>query len=134
MFKSKIHRAVITDADLEYEGSITLDEDLMEAADIAEFEAVHVWNVTRGTRLETYALRGPRGSRVCCINGAAAHLVKKGDKVIIATFTDVEESLVRTWEPTVVLVDEDNRILDPRLKEIAGPARRTSWTPASARA
>lgn len=134
MFKSKIHRAVITDADLEYEGSITLDEDLMEAADIAEFEAVHVWNVTRGTRLETYALRGPRGSRVCCINGAAAHLVKKGDKVIIATFTDVEESLVRTWEPIVVLVDEDNRILDPRLKEIAGPARRTSWTPASARA
>jgi aspartate 1-decarboxylase len=134
MFKSKIHRAVITDADLEYEGSITLDEDLMEAADIAEFEAVHVWNVTRGTRLETYALRGPRGSRVCCINGAAAHLVKKGDKVIIATFTDVEESLVRTWEPIVVLVDEDNRILDPRLKESAGPARRTSWTPASARA
>jgi len=134
MFKSKIHRAVITDADLEYEGSITLDEDLMEAADIAEFEAVHVWNVTRGTRLETYALRGPRGSRVCCINGAAAHLVKKGDKVIIATFTDVEESLVRTWEPTVVLVDEENRILDPRLKEIAGPARRTSWTPESARA
>lgn len=134
MFKSKIHRAVITDADLEYEGSITLDEDLMEAADIAEFEAVHVWNVTRGTRLETYALRGPRGSRVCCINGAAAHLVKKGDKVIIATFTDVEEASVRTWEPTVVLVDEDNRILDPRLKEIAGPARRTSWTPASARA
>ena len=134
MFKSKINRAVITDADLEYEGSITLDEDLMEAADIAEFEAVHMWNVTRGTRLETYALRGPRGSRVCCINGAAAHLVKKGDKVIIATFTDVEESLVRTWEPTVVLVDEDNRILDPRLKEIAGPARRTSWTPASARA
>lgn len=129
LFKSKIHRAVITDADLEYEGSVTIDEDLMDAADIVEFEAVHVWNVTRGTRLETYALRGPRGSKVCCINGAAAHLAKKGDRVIIATFTDVPEDQVRAWEPTVVLVDEQNRILDPRLKEIAGPARRTSWTP-----
>jgi aspartate 1-decarboxylase len=127
MFKSKIHRAVVTDADLEYEGSITIDEDLLEAADIAEYEAVHVWNVTRGTRLETYALRGPRGSRVCCINGAAAHLMKKGDRVIIATFTDVEEALVRSHEPTVVLVDEQNRILDPNMKEVPGPMRRTSW-------
>lgn len=129
MFKSKIHRAVVTDADLEYEGSVTIDEDLMEAADIVEHEAVHIWNVTRGTRLETYALRGPRGSRVCCINGAAAHLMKKGDKVIIATFTDVEESLVASWEPTVVLVNENNDIVDPSLKEIPGPRRRTSWEP-----
>ena len=121
MFKSKIHRAAITDADLEYEGSVTLDEDLMDAADIAEFEAVHIWNVTRGTRLETYALRGERGSKVCCVNGAAAHLMKKGDRVIIATFTNVEEEAVRTWEPTVVLVNERNSIVDPRLKEIAGP-------------
>ena len=131
MFKSKLHRAVITDADLEYEGSITLDENLMEAADIREYEAVHVWNVTRGTRLETYALKGPRGSRVCCINGAAAHLMKKGDRVIVATFTEVAEERVDTWEPTVVLVDERNDIVDPKLKEIAGPARRTSWTPPS---
>jgi aspartate 1-decarboxylase len=129
MFKSKIHRAVITDADLEYEGSVTIDEDLMELADIVENEAVHIWNVTRGTRLETYALRGPRGSRVCCINGAAAHLMKKGDKVIIATFTDVEEELVRTWEPRVVLVDEHNQVIDGALKEIPGPRKRTSWTP-----
>lgn len=129
MFKSKIHRAVVTDADLEYEGSVTIDENLMEAADIVEHEAVHIWNVTRGTRLETYALRGPRGSKVCCINGAAAHLMKKGDKVIIATFTDVEESLVASWEPTVVLVDENNDIVDPSLKEIPGPRRRTSWEP-----
>lgn len=129
MFKSKIHRAVITDADLDYEGSVTLDEELMEMADIVEYEAVHIWNVTRGTRLETYALKGPRGSRVCCINGAAAHLMAKGELVIIATFTDVPEDQVRTWEPTVVLVDKDNNVVDPRLKEIAGPMRRTSWTP-----
>lgn len=124
MFKSKIHRAVITDADLEYEGSITIDADLLEAADIREFEAVHVWNVTRGTRLETYALRGARGSGVCCINGAAAHLARRGDRVIVATFTNVEEDALANYEPTVVLVDGDNRIVDPRLKEIAGPARR----------
>lgn len=126
MFKSKLHRAVITHADLEYEGSVTLDPDLMEAADIAEYEQVALWNVTRGTRLETYALRGDRGSRVCCVNGAAAHLMHPGDRIIIATFTDVAEEQVRTWEPTVVLVDEDNRIVDPALKEIAGPKRRYS--------
>jgi aspartate 1-decarboxylase len=124
MFKSKIHRAVITDADLEYEGSVTIDADLLEAADIREYEAVHVWNVTRGTRLETYALRGARGSGVCCINGAAAHLARRGDRVIIATFTDVSEERVADWEPTVVLVDESNQIVEPRLREIAGPARR----------
>lgn len=126
MFKSKLHRAVITHADLEYEGSVTLDEDLMEAADIVEFEQVAIWNVTRGTRLETYALKGDRGSRVCCVNGAAAHLMEPGDRVIIATFTDVPEERVRTWEPTVVLVDENNDIVDPALKEIAGPKRRRS--------
>lgn len=126
MFKSKLHRAVITHADLEYEGSVTLDEDLMEAADIVEFEQVAIWNVTRGTRLETYALKGDRGSRVCCVNGAAAHPMEPGDRVIIATFTDVPEERVRTWEPTVVLVDENNDIVDPALKEIAGPKRRRS--------
>jgi aspartate 1-decarboxylase len=129
MFKSKIHRAVITDADLDYEGSVTIDEDLMDAADIAEFEEVHIWNVTRGTRLQTYALRGPRGSRVCCINGAAAHLMARGEMVIIATFTDVPEEKVRTWEPTVVLVNARNEIVDPALKEIAGPQRRATWSP-----
>lgn len=126
MFKSKLHRAVITDADLEYEGSVTLDPDFLEAADIAEFEMVHIWNVTRGTRLETYALAGDRGTKVCCVNGAAAHLMKKGDRVIIATFTDVAEEEVAGWEPTVVLVDENNNIVDPKLKEIAGPRRRVS--------
>ena len=85
MFLSKIHRATITHADLEYEGSVTIDTDLMDAADILEHEAVHIWNVTQGTRLMTYALRGPRGSGVICINGAAAHLNKPGDLCIIAT-------------------------------------------------
>ena len=126
MFKSKIHRAVITDADLEYEGSVTIDPELMDAADIAEYEAVNIWNVTRGTRLETYALRGEPGSRVCCVNGAAAHLMRKGDTVIIATFHDVEEEAVEGYEPTVVLVDPNNEIVNPRLKEIAGPMRRTA--------
>lgn len=124
MFRSKIHRATVTDADLEYEGSVTVDTDLLDAAGIAEYEAVHIWNVTRGTRLETYALKGARGTGVCCVNGAAAHLVRKGDRVIIATFAHAPDEAVATWEPTVVLVDDLNRIIDPRLKEIAGPARR----------
>lgn len=124
MFKSKIHRAVITDADLEYEGSITLDPELLDAADIREFELVHIWNVTRGTRLQTYALRGEPGSRVCCINGAAAHLMKKGDKVIIATFTDLSEEECQGFVPKVVMVDEQNRIKDAAATEVPGPMRR----------
>jgi aspartate 1-decarboxylase len=130
MFKSKIHRAAVTEADLHYEGSVTLDEDLLEAADIREHEMVHIWNVTRGTRLETYALRGERGSKVCCINGAAAHLMQKGDRVIIATFADVAEEALEGYTPTVVLVDEHNNIVDPNLKEIPGPARREAMTQA----
>lgn len=126
MFKSKLHRAVITDADLEYEGSVTLDANFMEAADIIEHEYVHIWNVTRGTRLQTYALNGDRGSKVCCVNGAAAHLMKKGDRVIIATFTDVADDQLEGWQPTVVLVDENNNIVDPNLREIPGPRRRVS--------
>lgn len=83
IFKSKIHRARVTQAALDYEGSVTIDAALMEAANIASFEAVHIWNVTRGTRLVTYAIEGPRGSGTICINGAAAHLNQPGDVVII---------------------------------------------------
>jgi aspartate 1-decarboxylase len=126
MFKSKIHRAVITDADLEYEGSVTLDPELMRAADIREYERVHIWNVTRGTRLETYALAGDEGSRVCCVNGAAAHLMKKGDLVIIATFADIAEEELEDYQPTVVLVDEHNRVKDPKAVEVPGPLRRSA--------
>ncbi len=111
MFRSKIHRATITHADLDYEGSVTIDEALLEAADILEFEAVHVWNVTRGTRLQTYALRGPRGSGVICINGAAAHHNKPGDIVILATFGELAEAEAKTHVPKVVRVDGKNRLL-----------------------
>lgn len=126
MFKSKLHRATVTHADVEYEGSVTIDEDLLDAADIAEFEAVHVWNVTNGSRLMTYALKGPRGSRVICINGAAAHLTKPGDRVIIATFCELDDEERKEFAPTVVLLDEENRIKDPSATEVPGPLRRVS--------
>ncbi len=125
-FKSKIHRATVTHADLEYEGSVTIDEDLLDAAGIWEYEAVHVWNVTRGTRLQTYALKGQRGSGIVCINGAAAHLNKPGDTVILATFAELEESEARSFKPTVVLVNTQNRIVAKDAVEVAGPARRVT--------
>ena len=124
MFKSKIHRATVTQADLHYEGSVTIDENLLDAADILEHEWVAIWNVTNGERIETYALRGERGSGVICINGAAAHRFTPGDIVIIATRTQLPDAQARRFEPTVVLVDGENRIVNPKLKEIAGPARR----------
>jgi aspartate 1-decarboxylase len=124
LFKAKIHRATVTQADLDYEGSVTIDSNLLRAADILPFEKVAVWNVTRGTRLETYALEGEAGSGVICINGAAAHLNKPGDLVILATFAEVEEHEAVNWKPTVVFVDEKNRIVPGRSEEIPGPARR----------
>ncbi|BDG03962.1 aspartate 1-decarboxylase [Anaeromyxobacter oryzae] len=124
LFKSKIHRATVTHADLEYEGSVSIDEDLMEAAEILEYEAIHIWNITRGTRLQTYAIKGQRGSGIICINGAAAHLNKPGDMVILATFAEFEESEARSYKPTVVLVDKANKIVAKDAVEVAGPARR----------
>ncbi len=126
LFKSKIHRATVTHADLEYEGSVTIDQDLMEAANICEYEAIHVWNITRGTRLQTYAITGQRGSGIICINGAAAHLNKPGDMVILATFAEFEEAEARELEPTVVLVDAKNRIVAKDVVEVPGPARRVT--------
>ena len=123
MFKSKIHRANVTDADLNYEGSVTISGELMDAAKIFEHEQVHIWNVTRGTRLVTYALRGDDNSGVICINGAAAHRAQPGDKVIISTFAEVPQAEVANWKPTVVLVDESNRIADLEYAETAGPKR-----------
>ena len=123
-FKSKIHRATVTHADLDYEGSVSIDEDLMDAAGIWEYEAVHVWNITRGTRLQTYAIRGERGSGIICINGAAAHLNRPGDMVILATFAELEESEARSFVPSVVLVDAKNRMVAKDVTEVAGPARR----------
>ncbi len=120
VLRSKIHGATVTQADLEYEGSITLSPELLAAADMAEFEAVHVWNVTRGTRLETYTILGRPGSPDVCINGAAAHLVSPGDKVIIACFQEMPESQLEEHEPTVIFVDEKNHIREKRA-EVAGP-------------
>jgi aspartate 1-decarboxylase len=126
LFKSKIHRATVTQADLDYEGSVTIDRDLLRAADILPYEKVAVWNVTRGTRLETYALEGPSGSGVICINGAAAHLNQPGDLVILATFAEVEEAELAGWKPTVVFVDGQNRIVPGISEEIPGPQRRSA--------
>ena len=119
MFKSKIHRATVTEADLEYEGSITIDQDLLDAADILPGEEVHIWDVTNGARLSTYSLSGPRGSGSICINGAAAHLIHPGDKVILATFARMDEVEARNYEPKVVLVDDENRIRTENHKEHA---------------
>jgi aspartate 1-decarboxylase len=123
LFKSKIHRATVTHADLEYEGSVTISGELLDAAEILEHEQVHIWNVTQGTRLVTYALRGDADSGVICINGAAAHLANPGDKVIIATFAEVEAAAAKAWVPTVVFVDGDNRMV-MKDAEVAGPKRR----------
>jgi len=121
IFKSKIHRATVTHADLDYEGSVTIDSDLLDAANILPNEAVHIWNVTRGTRLITYTLPGPRGSGAICINGAAAHLNRPGDLVIIATYADMEVEEARSYVPVVVRVDEKNRILPNDGPELPGP-------------
>lgn len=124
MLKSKIHRATVTHADVDYEGSVTIDPHLLKAADIVPFEEVHVWNVTRGTRLSTYAMEGELNSGVVCINGAAAHLVHPGDLVIIATYCQVEEAQIKHWKPRIVLVDQHNRIKQKDAVEVAGPAWR----------
>ena len=121
MFRSKIHRATVTQADFKYEGSVTINSDLIEAADILPHEEVHVWNVTRGTRLTTYAMAGQRGTGVICINGAAAHLVQPGDVVIIATFTELGEDQAKRHNPLVVLVDDRNQVRDAVLTEVPGP-------------
>ena len=124
MLKSKLHRVTVTHADVDYEGSLTLDAELLAAADILPFEEVHVWNVTRGTRLRTYALVAEPGSGVACVNGAAAHLAQPGDLIIVATFTQMDEAAAHAHRPKVVLVGPDNRIRHADAEEIAGPRRR----------
>jgi aspartate 1-decarboxylase len=125
MFKSKIHRATVTHADLAYEGSVTIDETLMRAADILPYEKVAIWDATNGARIETYALAGEADSGIVCVNGAAARLVQPGDVVILATFAEgVDEAEARTWKPTVVRVDGSNRVLAAApVSEIPGPGR-----------
>src|SRR5688500_6028752 len=118
MFKSKIHRATVTAANRDYEGSLTVDADLLEAADILPYEQIHVWDVTNGARLVTYALPGVRGSGEVCVNGAGAHLVKPGNLVIVATYTLMTGRKARKYEPAVVFVDGANRIADADRAEI----------------
>jgi aspartate 1-decarboxylase len=123
LFKSKIHRATVTDADLEYEGSVTVDEQLMLAADMVPYERVHIWNVTNGSRLETYVLPGPKDSGTICVNGAAARHAHPGDRVIIATFAEVDEAEARNWKPIVVRVDDHNHVVAGPSEELPGPQR-----------
>lgn len=110
ILKSKIHRATVTDAQVEYEGSITIDSGLMEAANILPYEEVHVWNLASGDRLTTYAIPAEPNSGTICVNGAAAKRVHKGDTIIISSFASFNEEEIKGFKPRVVLVDADNSI------------------------
>lgn len=109
MMKSKIHRATVTESNLQYEGSVTIDEGLLEKADIQEYEQVQIYNITNGERFTTYAIKGGRDSGVICINGAAAHKAKKGDMVIIVSYGEYAGEELTNFEPKRVYVDEKNR-------------------------
>lgn len=118
MLKSKIHRANVTDANIDYEGSITLDKKLMLAADIIEYERVLILDVNNGARLETYAIEGPAGKGDVIMNGAAARLVLKGDKIIIMTFSPMEDTEAKAHHPKIVYVNEENTIVNRKDKQI----------------
>ncbi|MEG6586145.1 aspartate 1-decarboxylase [Dendrosporobacter sp. 1207_IL3150] len=123
MFKSKLHRATVTEACLNYVGSITIDEDLMDAADIFIGEKVQVVNNNNGARLETYVIPGERGTGVICLNGAAARLVQPGDKVIIITYAMMEDKEAKDFKPTVVFLNDNNKIEDIKAAEQHGEIR-----------
>jgi aspartate 1-decarboxylase len=114
MLKSKLHRATVTDANLNYEGSISIDEGLMEAAEILPYEQVAIYNISNGNRFTTYAIKGARGSGEICLNGAAARKVSKGDLIIIATYVVVDDDSAKKWMPKCVLLDGGNRIKDQK--------------------
>lgn len=123
MLSAKIHRATVTAANVDYEGSITVPPELLAAAGMFAYESIHVWNVTRGTRLETYTIPGRPGSHDICANGAAAHLIQPGDRVILATFAFVPAEELHNHRPKLIFVDEHNEIshVGP---ELAGPQLR----------
>ncbi len=108
MFKSKLHQLKVTEADLHYEGSITIDAELLEKAGILPYEKVQVLNITNGSRLETYTIAGKRGSRVCCLNGAAARLTQIGDRLIVISYTEMSQKEAQKHKPKVVIVDGNN--------------------------
>lgn len=120
MLKSKIHRATITDAKLNYVGSITIDKALMEDANILEYEKVQIVDIDNGNRFETYAITGESGSGVMCINGAAARCVQPGDKIIIMTYCQISEEEAKKFKPTVVFVDETNKSKEITYYELHG--------------
>ena len=139
MFHAKIHRATVTQADLHYVGSVTVDQDLLDAAGILPGELVSIVDVTNGARLETYTIAGERGSGVIGINGAAAHLVHPNDVVILMAYAQMDDDEARSFQPTVVHVDADNRIVelgtDPAealLDGVARPAQSRTWDEAQA--
>jgi aspartate 1-decarboxylase len=117
MLKSKIHRATVTEADLNYVGSLTLDEDLMDTAELIEFEKIHVLDITNGNRIDTYIIRCERGSGKVCINGAAAHLIHKGDLVIIVSYCQLNELEVQDHTPKIVHVNSENKVVDKSNEE-----------------
>lgn len=120
LLAAKIHRATVTAADVNYEGSLTVPPELLEAAGIVPYESLHVWDVTRGSRLETYAIEGEPGSHDICANGAAAHLIRPGDHVILAAFVMVPEADAKSHTPKLIFVNEKNEISHTG-PEIAGP-------------
>ncbi|HEV3457808.1 MAG TPA: aspartate 1-decarboxylase [Thermoanaerobaculia bacterium] len=133
LLKSKIHRATVTEANLDYQGSVTIDPLLMEAADLLHFERVEVYDVTNGERFATYAIPGRRGAGEICLNGAAAHKVRPGDLVILASYADYDEEGARRHRPALVFVDEANRIARAE-KAAAAAAAAPSASPAAASA
>ena len=120
LMRAKIHRATVTDADLNYVGSITIDRDLMDAADLLEYEQVQIVDIDNGARFETYVIEGRRASGTICLNGAAARLVQPGDKIIVIAYGNFDEAELAEHEPRIVLVDEDNRIVR-KLSSIGAP-------------
>ena len=112
MLKSKIHRATVTEANVEYEGSVTIDADLMRAANILPYEQVQIYDCTNASRLTTYAIPGERGSGILCVNGAAARLVHVGDTVIVIAYAQLDDAEARAFHPSVVFVDDANRIVE----------------------
>jgi len=117
MLKAKIHRVTVTDANQDYIGSLTLDEDLMDAANLKEYEKIQVLDITNGSRIETYIICGKRGSGQVCVNGAAAHLINSGDLVIIVSYCQLSEEESQHYQPQIIHVDTNNRIISVSSEE-----------------
>jgi aspartate 1-decarboxylase len=120
MLRAKVHRIAVTERNVEYEGSLTLDAGLMREADLRPFERLEVYDVTNGSRFATYVIEGPEGSGGCCVNGAAARLVEKGDKLILAAYAGVDESELDDWRPRVLVMGEGNRVREVKRDEGPG--------------